>query len=125
MQPGRLVASGCARGLSDDAVRAYDAPFPTPESKAGVLMFPELVPTDPGHPSTAPMLKVREALTTWEKPALVVFGDSDPIFAPRVAERIAELIPGAAPAETLASASHFLQEDAGEALGERIARWLA
>jgi len=125
LQPGRLVASGCARGLSDDAVRAYDAPFPTPESKAGVLMFPELVPTDPGHPSTAPMLKVREALTTWEKPALVVFGDSDPIFAPRVAERIAELIPGAAPAETLASASHFLQEDAGEALGERIARWLA
>ena len=124
LQPGRIVASGCAQALSENAVRAYDAPFPTPESKTGVLMFPELVPTEPEHPSAAPMLKVRDALTQWQKPALVVFGDSDPIFSPRAAERMAELIPGAGPAETLPGASHFLQEDAGEKLGERIATWL-
>jgi haloalkane dehalogenase len=124
-QPGRLVRTGCARGVSDEVVAAYDAPFPTPESKAGVLAFPELVPTAPEHPNTAPMLAVREALQEWRKPALVLFGDSDPIFPPRVAERISELIPGAPPAETIPNAGHFVQEDAGEEAAERIVRFLA
>ena len=103
---------------------AYDAPFPTPESKAGPLMFPEQVPTEPEHPNTAPMLAIREALKAWDKPTLVLFGDSDPIFPPAVAERIAELIPGALPAETIANAGHFVQEDAGEEVAARIVRFL-
>ena len=53
----------------DDAVLAgYDAPFPTPESKAGVLAFPELVPTELDHPSAAKMLEVRDALERWDGP---------------------------------------------------------
>ncbi len=123
-QPGRLVQISCVTQLPEEVVAAYDAPFPTPESKTGALMFPELVPTEPDHPSAAAMLRVREALRSWTKPALVLFSDSDPIFSPRVADRIAELIPGAGPAETIAGAGHMLQEDAGEAIGERIAAWL-
>ena len=95
-----------------------------PESKAGVLAFPEQVPTEPEHPNTAPLMAIREALRSWEKPALVLFGDSDPIFAPRVAERIAEWIPGALPAELIENAGHFVQEDAGEEAADRIARFL-
>ena len=70
-------------------------------------------------------MAIREALRSWEKPALVLFGDSDPIFRPEVAESIARLIPGALPAEILANAGHFVQEDAGEEAAERIARFLA
>ena len=88
-------------------------------------MFPELVPAEVDHPSAAKMLAVREALTRWEKPALVLFSDSDPIFSARDGQRLAERIPGAEPAETVTGAGHFLQEDKGEELGERIARWLA
>jgi haloalkane dehalogenase len=121
----RLVASGCARALSSEAAAGYEAPFPTGESKAGALAFPELVPTEPDHPNTAPLLEVREKLKSWRKPTLVLFGDSDPIFPPRVAERIGELIPGALPAETIANAAHFVQEDAGEEAAERIVRFLA
>jgi haloalkane dehalogenase len=123
-QAGRLIRRACVRGLSDEAMAAYDAPFPTPESKAGPLMFPEQVPTEPEHPNTAPLLAIREALKAWEKPTLVLFGDSDPIFPPPVAERIAELIPGALPAETIANAGHFVQEDAGEEAAARIVRFL-
>jgi haloalkane dehalogenase len=70
------------------------------------------------------MLEVREGLKSWPGRALVLFSDSDPIFSPRVGERFAELIPGAEPCETVVGAGHFLQEDQGEELGERIARWL-
>ena len=121
---GRLVQIASVTELADDVVAAYDAPYPLPESKTGPLMFPELVPTEPDHPSARKMLEVREALRSWDRPALIVFSDSDPIFSPRVGERFAELIPGAEPAETLTGAGHFLQEDKGEELGERIARWL-
>ncbi len=124
-QAGRLIRTACVRGLSDEVMAAYDAPFPTPESKAGPLMFPEQVPTEPEHPNTAPLMAVREALKEWQKPALVLFGDSDPIFPPQVAEKIAELIPGALPAETIANAGHFIQEDAGEEVAARIVRFLA
>jgi haloalkane dehalogenase len=125
LQPGRLVRASCVQTLPDDVEAAYDAPFPVPESKTGVLMFPELVPTETDHPSAPKMMEVRAELKRWDKPALVLFSDSDPIFSPRVAERFAELIPGALPAETVAGAGHFLQEDKGEDIAARILRFLA
>jgi haloalkane dehalogenase len=124
LQAGQLIRITCVTELPGEVVAAYDAPFPTPESKTGTLMFPELVPTELDHPSAPKMLEVRDALTRWEKPTLVLFSDSDPIFSPRAGERLAGRIPGAQPAETIAGAGHFLQEDKGEELGERIARWL-
>ena len=123
LRPGRLIRISCARGLPEDVEAGYDAPFPVPESKIGVVVFPELVPTEPDHPSAPAMLAVREQLKRWEKPTLVLFSDSDPVFSTGVAERLAELIPGALPAETVANASHFLQEDAGEEIAERIVRF--
>jgi len=125
IEPGRLVQLSCVTELSDGVVAGYEAPFPTPESKAGVLMFPELVATGSEHPSAAAMIAVREALRSWEKPALVLFSDSDPIFTAEHAERMAALIPGAGPPQTVAGAAHFLQEDRGEEIAERIAAWLA
>ena len=124
-QAGQLIRITCTTDLPDDVVAAYDAPFAAPESKTGVLMFPELVPTEPDHPSAGTMLVVREKLHSWDRPALVFFGDSDPVFSTRVAERLAELIPGAELQEPIAGAGHFLQEDAGEEVGRRIAAWLS
>ena len=123
--PGRLVRISCVQPLADEVEEAYSAPWPVPESKAGVLAFPEQVPTEPEHPNTAPLLALRDALGRWEKPTLVLFSDSDPIFSPRVAERLAEHIPGALPPEIVAGAGHFLQEDKGEEIGARIARFIA
>jgi haloalkane dehalogenase len=123
-QAGRLIRTAAVRGLADAVVAAYDAPFPTAESKAGVLAFPEQVPIKPEHPNTAPLMAIREALASWEKPTLVLFGDSDPIFRPEVADAIARWIPGALPAELVANAGHFVQEDAGEEVAARIVEFL-
>ena len=123
--PSQLIRLSCVSDPPDDVLAAYDAPFPTPESKAGVLAFPELVPTEVDHPSAAAMLEVRDALSRWERPALVLFSDSDPIFSPAAAERLAARIPGAGPAEIVEGAGHFLQEDKGEEIAARIVRFLA
>ncbi len=123
--PGQLIRISCITEPDDDVVEAYNAPFPTSESKAGLLAFPELVPTEIDHPSAAKMLEVRAALEEWQRPALVLFSDSDPIFSTVAAERMASRIPGAGPAEIIADAGHFLQEEKGEEIADRIVRFLA
>ncbi len=125
LRPGQLIRITCVTELSDEVAAAYEAPFPTAESKTGALMFPELVPTDLEHPSAATMIEVREALKRWDRPALVFFGDSDPIFPPVVAERFAARMPNARLGDPVAGAGHFLQEDKGEEVGQRIADWLS
>jgi haloalkane dehalogenase len=120
----RLIALSCVTAPDQETLAAYDAPFPVAEAKAGMLAFPELVPTELDQRSAAAMLRVRDALRGWTKPALVLFSDSDPIFSPAHAERLAALIPGAGPAEIVSGAGHFLQEDRGEAIAERIVRFL-
>jgi haloalkane dehalogenase len=108
---GRLVEAGTAQGLTDEVRAAYDSPFPTPESKAGALAFPELVPTEPDHPNAAPMIRVRDALRAWDKPTRVVWGADDPVLPVEMAQTIASLIPGASEPLLIEGASHFLQED--------------
>jgi haloalkane dehalogenase len=124
IRPGQLVNISCGNMLPDDVVAGYDAPHPVPESRAGVVMFPELVPTSPDHPAAAKMIEVREGIKRWDRPALVLFSDSDPIFSPRAAEDMAARIPGAGPAEIVRGAGHFLQEQKGEEIAKRVARFV-
>jgi haloalkane dehalogenase len=122
---GQLIRLSLVQPVDDEVIAAYDAPFPVPESRAGIVAFPELVATSADHPSAAAMLDVRERLRSFDRPSLVLFSDSDPIFSRRAAEVMAELLPRAELDPPLADAGHFLQEDQGEAVGRRIAEWLA
>ena len=121
---GQLVRLSLVQPTSDEIIAGYDAPFPVPESRIGIVQFPELVATSSDHPSAASMLDVRDRLRELDRPALVLFGDSDPIFSRRAAEVMAELLPNAELDPPVEGAGHFLQEDRGEQLGERIAGWL-
>ena len=121
---GQLVRMTLVQPVADDVIAGYDAPFPAPESRVGVVQFPELVATSSAHPSAPAMLDVRERLRRFEQPALVCFGDSDPIFPRRAAEAMAELLPNAELAPPVEGAGHFLQEDRGEVVAERIAAFL-
>jgi haloalkane dehalogenase len=121
----RLVESGTQRGLTEEIRAAYSAPFPTPESKAGALAFPELVPVEPDHPTAAALEPVREGLSRWNKPAHVIWGAEDAVLPTAVAERFISLIPGATGPELIADAGHFLQEDAPDEVAAAIVRALS
>jgi len=118
-----LVAGATARGLEDEVVAAYDAPFPVPESKAGARAFPLMLPTSPEMPGAAEGKRVLEELAADACPKLHLWADSDPIIPAKVGVRFAERI-NAEPPEVIENASHFLQEDAGDEIGTRIASWL-
>lgn len=118
-----LVRNAVARGMDDDVAAAYDAPFPTAESKAGARAFPLMLPTTPAAPGAAAGKRVLEALRSDRRPKLHLWADADPIIPFHIGERFASAINAEAP-EKIENASHFLQEDAGEQIGERIADWL-
>jgi haloalkane dehalogenase len=121
---GRIVATGCARPLPEDARTAYDAPFPRERYKAAARAFPRLVPTEPDDPAVPANRQAWEALGRWQKPFLTAFGDRDPIF--RGADRaLQEHVPGARGQThtTFRKAGHFLQEDVGEELAAVVAKF--
>ena len=122
---GRLVAAGCVQGLSASARAAYDAPFPDESYKAGPRAMPTLVPTRPDDPATEANRAAWERLTAWEKPFLVAFSDQDPITG-AMAPILKKLVPGTRGLEhtVVTGAGHFLQEDAGDALGQIVAGFM-
>jgi haloalkane dehalogenase len=118
---GFVIEGATATELPGDVVAAYEAPFPTVESKAGAAQFPLLVPTADDQAGAAEMRAVSDALSRWEKPALVAFSDSDPVFPfPRAGQVFCDLIPGAGEQVRVAGAAHFLQEDKGEEIAEQV-----
>jgi haloalkane dehalogenase len=121
---GQLIRLSLVQPVTDEVIAGYDAPFPVPEARVGITMFPELVATNSSHVSTPAMLEVRERLRGFERPALVLFSDGDPIFGRAAAEAMAGLLPNAELDPPLEGAGHFLQEDRGEELADRLAAWL-
>ena len=116
---GEIITSACVSDLSDDIRKAYDAPFPGEEYKAGARRFPMLVPIKPDDPASSPNRKAWEVLKKWDKPFLTAFSDSDPITRGGDAY-FHKLIPGTKGQAhtTIVGAGHFLQEDKGEELAE-------
>ncbi len=119
---GFLVRGACKRDPGDDVIAAYDAPFPNAASKAGARAFPLILPLSPQAPGAEAGRRVLDALRGDGRPALLLWGDSDPVLPVSVGERFARLLN--VELEAIPEASHFLQEDAGAQIGERIAAWL-
>ena len=120
---GFIVEGATTSDLDERVKAAYEAPFPTPESKAGAAQFPLIVPIEEGMAGAAEMRAVTDELSRWEKPALVAFSDSDPVFPfPKAGQQFVELIPSADEQVKIEGAAHFLQEDRGEEIADHLLR---
>ena len=118
---GRLVAAACVSEVSEEVVAAYDAPFPDESFKEGARIFPTLIPTSPLDPAHLANVAAWQVLSTWTKPFLCCFSDSDPIT--KGADRnFLERVPGTKGQHhvTVKGAGHFLQEDQSEQLADIV-----
>jgi haloalkane dehalogenase len=124
---GFVINGATATDLPDEVAAAYEAPFPTVESKAGAAEFPLLVPTSEDDPTAVHQREVvADGLSRWEKPALVAFSDQDPVFPyPKAGQRFIDLIPTVTDQVKIEGAAHFLQEDRGEAIADEMLRFLS
>jgi len=122
---GFVIQGATVTDLPDDVVAAYEAPFPNAESKAGVAEFPLLVPTTEDSVGADVMRAVSDELSRWNKPTLIAFSDSDPLFPyPKAGQAFCDLIPTVTEQVKIAGASHFLQEDRGELLAQEVLKAL-
>lgn len=123
-RPSIMVEGLTFEKLTREEKAAYDAPFPSRIYMAAPRTFPSLLNTMVGvlEPS-------REGLTTYEKPFLTIFGGNDPAFAAGAdnQEEVINTIPGAAGQDhyRFSDASHFLQDDRGAEIAERVNRFIA
>jgi haloalkane dehalogenase len=121
---GAILQGATTTELPAEVVAAYEAPFPNAESKAGAATFPLLVPVDEDSPGAAEMATVLDALSRWDKPALVAFSDSDPIFPfPKAGQVFVDLLPIVEEQIRIEGGAHFLQEDRGERIATAILEW--
>ncbi|HZA59810.1 MAG TPA: haloalkane dehalogenase [Solirubrobacterales bacterium] len=122
---GMVMRGATTSTLTDEVVAAYEAPFPTTESKAGAAQFPVLVPIADDAAGAAEMREVAAQLGRWHKPVLLAFSDTDPVFPyPKAGERFIELIPTATEQVRIEGAAHFLQEDSGEEIAREMLRFM-
>ncbi|MEM6772132.1 MAG: alpha/beta fold hydrolase, partial [Bacteroidota bacterium] len=114
---GNILQVASLTSLSAQEIAAYDAPFPDESYKAGVRIFPELVPTSHDDPAAPANRQAWAVLRQLDTPFLTLFSDSDPIT--KGAEKyLQQYIPGAKGQahQILSGGGHFLQEDVAEEL---------
>ncbi len=123
---GFIINGGCTTELGPDVIAGYDAPFPDESFKEGARQFPTLVPARPDDPESAANRTAWESLSTFDRPFLCAFGDSDPITKGADAFLKAN-IPGTAgqPHTTIEGGGHFIQEDRGPELAAVVVDFMA
>lgn len=115
MVVGKLIGRGTPH-LTEAERAAYDAPFPDIRHKAGVRIFPPLVPDRPDAPGAATSRKARDWWkNSWSGQSFMAIGMADPVIGGPPMQALARVIRGCPPPLELADVGHFVQE-----WGERV-----
>ncbi len=114
---GQLIARGTPH-LTLAEIAAYDAPYPSPEYKAGAQVFPALVPVSPDMEG----VEVSRAAAAfwanqWHGKSFMAIGMADPVLGPPAMMKLHAMINGCPPPMEIEGGGHFVQE-----WGEPIAR---
>jgi len=120
----QVLPSAVLRELSEEEMNAYRAPYPTPEERLPVFMWPNQVPIAGEPPEVNEM---GGAYATWltqtELPMLNLYATPG-ILMP---EAVAQMLQAAYQNLEILNVGeglHFIQEDQPDAIGEAIAEWL-
>jgi haloalkane dehalogenase len=120
----RLLPAGVLRTLSVEELAAYRRPFAAPgEGRRPTLTGPREIPIE-GAPADVAAIVAAYAdwLATSRVPKLFVKGEPGAILA---SGALVDFVRGwPAQAEVTVAGSHFLQEDAPDAIGRAIAGWM-
>jgi haloalkane dehalogenase len=115
----RIVPAGVRRKKLPEAVMdAYRGPFPTPESRRPLHVFPREILAS--RPFLAEIERGLPALR--DRPALIVWGTKDVAFREPERRRWEELFPDHRTVR-LEGAGHYIQEDAAEEIVAAIRQW--
>ena len=123
---GGIIKGGCVTPLSAVTIAAYNAPFPSDAYKEGVRIFPKLVPITPDNPASEANRQAWKVLQQWSGKVLTLFSDKDAVTAGGE-KPFQKLMPGAKdqPHTIIAGAGHFLQEDKGEEIAQKMVVWMS
>ncbi|MBI4220824.1 MAG: alpha/beta fold hydrolase [Chloroflexi bacterium] len=114
---------GFRRPLDPRALAQYKLPNSTAATRASLAAFPKMIPTDLRHPNGQYIADIETALGKWDVPVLVMFADKDMAFDVNEGQRIAHMVPNGR-FFLVRNAGHFLAEDAGEEMADRIVSFL-
>ncbi len=124
LEPAILGTTYNTEKLTQAAMDAYRAPFPTPESRIAMLCWSRDIPVQETDASYAEMKRIEQGLSQFtQKPILLVWGMKDPVLLPSVLRLWQQVYPRATTHE-FEDASHFLQEDAPERIVGYIQEFL-
>lgn len=105
-----------AENLTTQIFEAYQAPYPTPDSRLALLSWSRDIPLEPTDPSFKMMKSIEQGLPKFSnRPILIIWGMRDPVLSPYVLSLWQEVYPLAS-VSRIKNASHFLQEDAPETI---------
>lgn len=112
-----LIARGTPH-LSAEEIAAYDAPFPSPEYKAGAQVFPALVPITPDMEGVGTSKKAAAYWSTqFNGKSFMAIGAADPVLGVAPMQKLRGLIKGCPEPMIIEDGGHFVQE-----WGEDIAK---
>ena len=120
---GEAMQATCVQELGEEVVRAYEAPYPAPESKAAFRGLPLTVRRDPDSAELAAVDGLHEALRADTRPMLVIWAEDDLFLTLASGQRLSARL-GRTIDHVIADAGHGVQEDQGELVGRLITDWL-
>jgi haloalkane dehalogenase len=115
----RLLPSAVSEGLTEDVMRHYRGPFPTPSSRAGIAALPGQI-----LQASFWLEEIAYAVprVLGKKPLLLPWGVNDFAFPPRLMDRFRRDFSNVTVRRI--EAHHYLQEDAPAEVANAIAEFL-
>ena len=108
-----------SRDFTSWPIPAVQAPFDSPDAVAGALRWPWMLPFEQPEAGNAHrQAGAFDALASWDKPAHVIFGDSDRVFTEEWGRQFAAQIPGATFTSVEGEGHRPLLWTGGQATGE-------